>query len=52
MQEDLDIIFSRFGTVTDCSIIRDVKTGDSLCFGFIGFDNEASCEEVRGPFSS
>jgi hypothetical protein len=89
LQEDLDIIFSRFGNVTDCSIIRDFKTGDSLCYGrqgrsspgsvrhvlmqvikpqvmtheqqqaccsgrccplcvsgFIGFDNDASCEEA------
>ncbi|KAL6759755.1 cyclophilin-like domain-containing protein [Haematococcus lacustris] len=45
-EEDLDIIFSRFGVVTDCDIIRDYKTGDSLCYGFIGFDSEASCEEA------
>ncbi len=29
---------SRFGTVTSCDIIRDFKTGDSLNYGFIGFD--------------
>lgn len=37
MQEDLDIIFSRFGTVVDCSIIRDWKTGESLCYGGTGW---------------
>lgn len=26
-EEDLEIIFSRFGTITSCDIIRDYKTG-------------------------
>ncbi|MEW5307510.1 MAG: hypothetical protein WDW36_009900 [Sanguina aurantia] len=43
-EEDLEIIFSRFGTVTSCDIIRDVKTGDSLCYGFVAFDTDAACE--------
>jgi peptidyl-prolyl cis-trans isomerase-like 4 len=30
--------------VTSCDIIRDFKTGDSLCYGFIGYDNDAACE--------
>jgi hypothetical protein len=33
LQEDLEIIFSRFGRVVDCAVIRDFKTGDSLCYG-------------------
>ncbi|XP_024317384.1 peptidyl-prolyl cis-trans isomerase CYP59 isoform X1 [Brachypodium distachyon] len=33
--EDLYTIFSRFGTVTSAEIIRDFKTGDSLCYAFI-----------------
>eukprot|EP00200_Dunaliella_tertiolecta_P012481 CAMPEP_0202388244 /NCGR_PEP_ID=MMETSP1127-20130417/76404_1 /ASSEMBLY_ACC=CAM_ASM_000462 /TAXON_ID=3047 /ORGANISM="Dunaliella tertiolecta, Strain CCMP1320" /LENGTH=420 /DNA_ID=CAMNT_0048989573 /DNA_START=128 /DNA_END=1387 /DNA_ORIENTATION=+ len=45
-EEDLEIIFSRFGRVVDCAIIRDFKTGDSLCYAFIGFDNDKSCEEA------
>lgn len=45
-EEDLEIIFSRFGTVTSCDIIRDWKTGDSLCYAFIGFDNDAASEEA------
>jgi len=28
--EDLEIIFSRFGKVLTCEVIRDWKTGDSL----------------------
>ncbi|GLC60770.1 cytochrome P450 monooxygenase 59 [Pleodorina starrii] len=43
-EEDLEIIFSRFGRVTSCDIIRDWKTGDSLNYGFIGFDTDESCE--------
>ncbi|XP_047176064.1 peptidyl-prolyl cis-trans isomerase CYP59-like [Vigna umbellata] len=34
--EDLNTIFSRFGTVSSAEIIRDHKTGDSLCYAFIG----------------
>lgn len=45
-EEDLEIIFSRFGKVKACDIIRDSKTGDSLCYGFIGFDSDAACEEA------
>jgi peptidyl-prolyl cis-trans isomerase-like 4 len=45
-EEDLEIIFSRFGRVASCDIIRDWKTGDSLCYGFIGFDSERACEEA------
>ena len=26
-EEDLDTIFSRFGTITSCDIIKDYKTG-------------------------
>ncbi|XP_045787634.1 peptidyl-prolyl cis-trans isomerase CYP59-like [Trifolium pratense] len=34
--EDLHTIFSRFGTVSLAKIIRDHKTGDNLCYAFIG----------------
>ncbi|PNH02850.1 Peptidyl-prolyl cis-trans isomerase-like 4, partial [Tetrabaena socialis] len=43
-EEDLEIIFGRFGRVASCDIIRDIKTGDSLNFGFIGFDSDEACE--------
>ncbi|CAG8613160.1 7767_t:CDS:2 [Ambispora gerdemannii] len=42
--EDLELIFSRFGTINTCEIIRDKKTGDSLCYAFIEFDNQEDCE--------
>lgn len=45
-EEDLEIIFSRFGVVTSCDIIRDWKTGDSLCYAFLGFDSDDACEEA------
>ncbi|KAI4365716.1 hypothetical protein MLD38_021680 [Melastoma candidum] len=42
--EDLHTIFSRFGTVVSADIIRDFKTGDSLCYAFIEFETKESCE--------
>jgi RNA recognition motif-containing protein len=44
--EDLEIIFSRFGEIKCCEIIRDWKTGDSLNYAFIEFADRASCEEA------
>lgn len=44
--EDLYTIFSRFGTVTSAEIIRDYKTGDSLCYAFIEFDTNEACERA------
>lgn len=44
--EDLEIIFSRFGKVLKCEIIRDHKTGDSLNYAFIEYETEASCIEA------
>lgn len=29
-ERDLEIIFSRFGVITRCEVVRDWKTGDSL----------------------
>ncbi|XP_041660704.1 peptidyl-prolyl cis-trans isomerase-like 4 [Cheilinus undulatus] len=44
--EDLEIIFSRFGTIISCEIIRDWKTGDSLCYAFIEFEKQEECEKA------
>ncbi|KAJ1917280.1 Peptidyl-prolyl cis-trans isomerase-like 4 [Mycoemilia scoparia] len=44
--EDLELIFSRFGEIRSCEIIRDKKTGDSLQYAFIEFENQESCEEA------
>ncbi|MCO5575187.1 hypothetical protein L7F22_028984 [Adiantum nelumboides] len=42
--EDLETIFSRFGKITSAYIIRDYKTGDSLCYTFIEFETQEACE--------
>ncbi|CAO2826076.1 unnamed protein product [Amaranthus hypochondriacus] len=44
--EDLHTIFSRFGTVTSAEVIRDYKTGDSLCYAFIEFEDTDACERA------
>ena len=42
--EDLELIFSRFGTIISCQVIRDQKTGDSLQYAFIEFDKREDAE--------
>jgi peptidyl-prolyl cis-trans isomerase-like 4 len=44
--EDLELIFSRFGKIKSCEIIRDFKTGDSLNYAFIEYEEEGSCIEA------
>jgi peptidyl-prolyl cis-trans isomerase-like 4 len=44
--EDLEIIFSRFGAICSCEVIRDQKTGDSLQYAFIEFENEEDCTKA------
>ena len=44
--EDLEIIFSRFGHILSCEIIRDYKTGDSLQYAFIEFETPDMCEKA------
>lgn len=44
--KDLELIFSRFGRVKSAEIIKDQDTGDSLCYGFIEFDDEDSVEKA------
>ncbi|XP_027355090.1 peptidyl-prolyl cis-trans isomerase CYP59 [Abrus precatorius] len=44
--DDLHTIFSRFGTVSSAEIIRDHKTGDSLCYAFIEFEDQQACEQA------
>ena len=43
---DLELIFSRFGTIKQCDIIKDFKTGDSLSYAFIEFETAGSCIEA------
>ncbi len=44
--EDLEMIFSRFGPIKSCEVIRDHKTKESLCYAFIEFENESDCEDA------
>lgn len=45
--EDLELIFSRFGRILNCEVIRDKRTGDSLQYAFIEFDKKEDAEMVR-----
>ena len=42
--EDLELIFSRFGKILSCEVIRDRKTGDSLQYAFVEFEEKEQCE--------
>lgn len=44
--EDLELIFSRFGKIISCEIIRDRRTGDSLQYAFIEFEKKEDCEQA------
>ncbi|XP_055939967.1 peptidyl-prolyl cis-trans isomerase-like 4 [Argiope bruennichi] len=44
--EDLEIIFSRFGPIKSCEVIKDKKTGESLQYAFIEFEKEEDCENA------
>lgn len=44
--EDLEIIFSRFGNIVGCEVIRDKRTGNSLQYAFIEFADKKSCEDA------
>ncbi|KAG6886577.1 hypothetical protein C0992_003298 [Termitomyces sp. T32_za158] len=44
--EDLELIFSRFGVIMSCQVIRDKRTGDSLQYAFIEFDKRGDAEQA------
>lgn len=44
--EDLEIIFGRFGAIKSCEVIRDQKSGESLQYAFIEFENVEDCERA------
>jgi peptidyl-prolyl cis-trans isomerase-like 4 len=44
--DDLELIFSRFGKILSCEVIRDKRTGDSLQYAFIEFENRKDCEQA------
>jgi peptidyl-prolyl cis-trans isomerase-like 4 len=45
-EEDLELIFSRFGLITSCNIVRDKQTGDSLQYAFIEYNSKEDCENA------
>ena len=46
--DDLELIFSRFGLIMNCQVIRDKRTGDSL--QFIEYDKREDAEQVKKTF--
>merc|ERR1712142_1025591 len=44
--DDLEIIFSRFGPVVSCEVIRDRVSGDSLQYAFVEFADRTACEQA------
>lgn len=44
--EDLELIFSRFGKIRSCQIVRDKITGESLQYAFIEYETKADCERA------
>lgn len=46
IDEDLHTIFSRFGPIVSCEVIRDKRTGDSLQYAFIEYENQKDCEQA------
>lgn len=45
-EDDLELIFSRFGEVKSCEIIRDKESGESLQYAFIEFGTPEQCQEA------
>lgn len=46
LDEDLNLIFSRFGKIISCEVIRDKRTRDSLQYAFIEFEDQKACEQA------
>jgi peptidyl-prolyl cis-trans isomerase-like 4 len=44
--DDLELIFSRFGPIKSCQIIRDWKTKRSLQYAFIEYETVEACEQA------
>ncbi|KAK8102170.1 Peptidyl-prolyl cis-trans isomerase cyp6 [Apiospora sp. TS-2023a] len=49
---DLELIFSRFGKILSCEVIRDKKTGDSLQYAFIEYDEKTAAEAAYSKMQS
>eukprot|EP00486_Rosalina_sp_Unknown_P013802 CAMPEP_0201597052 /NCGR_PEP_ID=MMETSP0190_2-20130828/193625_1 /ASSEMBLY_ACC=CAM_ASM_000263 /TAXON_ID=37353 /ORGANISM="Rosalina sp." /LENGTH=313 /DNA_ID=CAMNT_0048057793 /DNA_START=583 /DNA_END=1522 /DNA_ORIENTATION=- len=44
--EDLRIIFRQYGVIKSCDIVKDWKTGDSLQYAFIEYENVKDCQKA------
>jgi len=44
--DDLEIIFGRFGKVIQCEVIRDRVSGESLQYAFVEFEDRDACEKA------
>lgn len=44
--DDLELIFSRFGKIMSCEVVKDRKTGDSLQYAFVEFDRKEDAERA------
>lgn len=44
--EDLELIFSRFGEIRSCEVVKDWKTGESLCYAFVEFAAPEQAEQA------
>jgi len=44
--DDLEIIFSQFGPIKSCHLVRDRKTGTSLQYAFIEYEKTEDCEQA------
>jgi peptidyl-prolyl cis-trans isomerase-like 4 len=50
--KDLNLIFSRYGKVMSCNIIKDRKTNESLHYGFVEFSDVMACERAYFKMNS
>jgi RNA recognition motif-containing protein len=44
--QDLEVIFSRFGTIVKCEVIKDRRTAASLQYAFVEFEQPEQCEQA------
>jgi len=45
-QQELYVLFTAFGSVTDCSLVLDKETGESKGFGFLEMPNQLEAQDA------
>ncbi len=45
--QELENLFSQYGTVTSASVVNDRETGRSRGFGFVEMDNEGGAKAIE-----